>query len=192
MQVYTDSHVSTKFYWARPHVLSPESSATITWDIPEGIPAGAFPLPKGPLLCQMYPHDPLACSLLGALQMGLRTHCLLPDGLWLRSADLVVVLKQNILHVSVAPLVVYEDFVLLMDPKACIIGSRSQQIRDQAEGISVCAISQACIGCGTLETTSTSSAGHRRFPAALVHSRLEIRALAAAGAVPACQTGRCL
>ena len=45
MQVYTDSHVSTKFYWARPHVLSPESSATITWDIPEGTPAGTQSCP---------------------------------------------------------------------------------------------------------------------------------------------------
>jgi hypothetical protein len=43
VQVYTDSHVSTKYHWARPHVLSPESSATITWDIPEGTPAGAHP-----------------------------------------------------------------------------------------------------------------------------------------------------
>ena len=43
VQVYTDSHVSTKFYWARPHMLSPESTATITWDIPEGTPAGAAP-----------------------------------------------------------------------------------------------------------------------------------------------------
>ena len=40
LQVYTDSHVSTKYHWARPHVLSPESTATITWDIPEGIPSG--------------------------------------------------------------------------------------------------------------------------------------------------------
>ncbi|KAK9901622.1 hypothetical protein WJX75_005298 [Coccomyxa subellipsoidea] len=42
--VYTDSHVSTKYHWARPHVLSPESSATITWDIPEGTPAGVYRL----------------------------------------------------------------------------------------------------------------------------------------------------
>lgn len=42
MQVYTDSHVSTKYHWTRPHVLSPESSATITWDIPEGTSAGAI------------------------------------------------------------------------------------------------------------------------------------------------------
>ncbi|CAL8468077.1 g7616 [Coccomyxa elongata] len=42
--VYTDNHVSTKFYWARPHMLSPESTATITWDIPEGTPAGMYRL----------------------------------------------------------------------------------------------------------------------------------------------------
>ena len=38
--MYTDGHVSTKYHWARPHVLSPESTATITWDIPEGTPSG--------------------------------------------------------------------------------------------------------------------------------------------------------
>ena len=35
---YTDSDVSTKYHWARPHVLSPESTATVTWDIPRGHP----------------------------------------------------------------------------------------------------------------------------------------------------------
>ena len=41
LQVYTDSDVSTKYHWARPHVLSPESTATITWDIPEGTFSGS-------------------------------------------------------------------------------------------------------------------------------------------------------
>ena len=41
MQVYTDSHVSTKYHWARPHTLSPESTATITWDIPDKTLSGA-------------------------------------------------------------------------------------------------------------------------------------------------------
>jgi DNA gyrase inhibitor GyrI len=41
MQVYTDAHVSTKYHWQRPHILSPESSATISWDIPDDTPAGA-------------------------------------------------------------------------------------------------------------------------------------------------------
>ena len=40
LQVYTDSDVSTKYHWARPHVLSPESTATVTWDIPEGTLSG--------------------------------------------------------------------------------------------------------------------------------------------------------
>lgn len=57
VQVYTDNHVSTKFYWARPHMLSPESTAIITWDIPEGTPAGAAPLhtPSSSLLSTCTP-----------------------------------------------------------------------------------------------------------------------------------------
>jgi len=43
VQVYTDSHVSTRYHWARPHALSPESTATITWDIPEDTSSGKAP-----------------------------------------------------------------------------------------------------------------------------------------------------
>ena len=48
-QVHTDDHVSTKFHWQRPHILSPESSATITWDIPPGTPPGLCMLLLDPL-----------------------------------------------------------------------------------------------------------------------------------------------
>ncbi|KAK9816671.1 hypothetical protein WJX72_003530 [[Myrmecia] bisecta] len=39
---YTDNDLSTKYHWQRPHMLSSESTATITWTIPEGTPAGTY------------------------------------------------------------------------------------------------------------------------------------------------------
>ncbi len=41
-QVLTDNDISTKFAWARPHHLSSESTATITWDIEPGTPSGTY------------------------------------------------------------------------------------------------------------------------------------------------------
>ncbi|KAL3142319.1 hypothetical protein ABBQ38_002661 [Trebouxia sp. C0009 RCD-2024] len=40
--VYTDNDISTKFHWQRPHMLSSESTATVTWKIPEGTEAGTY------------------------------------------------------------------------------------------------------------------------------------------------------
>lgn len=40
--VYTDDDISTKFHWQRPHMLSSESTATITWKIPEGTEDGTY------------------------------------------------------------------------------------------------------------------------------------------------------
>ena len=51
--MYTDSHVSTKYHWARPHTLSPESTATITWDIPEGTLSGEPCISYQELKCAM-------------------------------------------------------------------------------------------------------------------------------------------
>ena len=41
-QVYTDDDISTKFHWQRPHMLSSESTATVTWKIPEGTEEGTY------------------------------------------------------------------------------------------------------------------------------------------------------
>jgi len=41
-QVYTDDDISTKFHWQRPHMLSSESTATVTWKIPEGTEDGTY------------------------------------------------------------------------------------------------------------------------------------------------------
>ena len=77
LQVYTDSDVSTKYHWGRPHVLSPESTATITWDIPEGTLSGmrcqlaAVCMPKFPSLSGVHPvHD--AFGLYRAMTSGLQ------------------------------------------------------------------------------------------------------------------------
>lgn len=40
--VYTDDDISTKFHWQRPHMLSSESTATVTWKIPEGTEDGTY------------------------------------------------------------------------------------------------------------------------------------------------------
>jgi len=40
-QVLTDDHLSTRFAWARPHTLSSESTAAISWEIPPGVQPGA-------------------------------------------------------------------------------------------------------------------------------------------------------
>ena len=42
LQVYTDDDISTKFHWQRPHMLSSESTATVTWKIPEGTEDGTY------------------------------------------------------------------------------------------------------------------------------------------------------
>jgi neutral ceramidase len=41
-EVHTDNDMSTKFYWSRPHMLSSESTAAITWQIPSGTPDGTY------------------------------------------------------------------------------------------------------------------------------------------------------
>lgn len=41
-QVLTDAHRSTRFAWARPHTLSSESTAAISWDIPASVRPGLF------------------------------------------------------------------------------------------------------------------------------------------------------
>jgi hypothetical protein len=44
MQVLTDDHLSTRFAWARPHTLSSESTAAISWEVPPGVqPGGRAP-----------------------------------------------------------------------------------------------------------------------------------------------------
>ena len=42
LQVYTDDDISTKFHWQRLHMLSSESTATVTWKIPEGTEDGTY------------------------------------------------------------------------------------------------------------------------------------------------------
>ena len=44
LQAFTDNDVSTKFAWARPHTLSSQSTATISWHIPGGTPDGTYRL----------------------------------------------------------------------------------------------------------------------------------------------------
>lgn len=44
VQVFTDNDISTKYAWGRPHTLSSESLATISWQIPEGTPSGTYRL----------------------------------------------------------------------------------------------------------------------------------------------------
>lgn len=44
LQVHTDNDISTKFFWKRPSMLSPESTATIQWNIPEGTQPGQYRL----------------------------------------------------------------------------------------------------------------------------------------------------
>ena len=44
LQVLTDNDMSTKFHWKRPSMLSPQSTATITWTIAEGTPPGTYRL----------------------------------------------------------------------------------------------------------------------------------------------------
>ena len=44
LQVLTDNDMSTKFHWKRPSMLSPQSTATITWTIPDGTPPGTYRL----------------------------------------------------------------------------------------------------------------------------------------------------
>ena len=41
-QVLTDDHLSTRFAWARPHTLSSESTAAISWDIPASVQPGGW------------------------------------------------------------------------------------------------------------------------------------------------------
>jgi len=43
-QAYTDNDVSTTFRWERPHVLSSESTATLTWRVPADAVAGTYRL----------------------------------------------------------------------------------------------------------------------------------------------------
>nr|QOL01216.1 putative extracellular protein TR9_024 [Trebouxia lynnae] len=40
--VYTDNDISTKLHWQRPHMLSSESTATVTWKIPPGTEDGTY------------------------------------------------------------------------------------------------------------------------------------------------------
>ena len=42
LQVHTDNDICTTYFWKRPHMLSSESTATITWTIPEGTPDGTY------------------------------------------------------------------------------------------------------------------------------------------------------
>jgi hypothetical protein len=44
VQAYTDNDVSTTFDWQRPHVLSSQSTATLTWRIPADVVAGNYRL----------------------------------------------------------------------------------------------------------------------------------------------------
>lgn len=44
LQVYTDNDTSTKYAWGRPHTLSSESTATISWQIPKGTADGVYRL----------------------------------------------------------------------------------------------------------------------------------------------------
>ena len=43
-QAYTDNDVSTTFHWERPHALSSESTATLTWRVPADAVAGTYRL----------------------------------------------------------------------------------------------------------------------------------------------------
>ena len=43
-QAYTDNDVSTTFHWERPHALSSESSATLTWRVPADAVTGTYRL----------------------------------------------------------------------------------------------------------------------------------------------------
>ena len=40
--MHTDNDICTTYFWKRPHMLSSESTATITWTIPEGTPDGTY------------------------------------------------------------------------------------------------------------------------------------------------------
>lgn len=42
LQVCTDNDISTKFHWQRPHMLSSESTATVTWKIPPVTEDGTY------------------------------------------------------------------------------------------------------------------------------------------------------
>ena len=42
--MYTDNDISTKYAWGRPHTLSSQSTATISWRIPDGMPDGTYRL----------------------------------------------------------------------------------------------------------------------------------------------------
>jgi neutral ceramidase len=42
--VHTDADWSTKFAWGRPHALSELSSATISWEVPQGAAPGSYRL----------------------------------------------------------------------------------------------------------------------------------------------------
>jgi len=42
--VHTDNDMSTKFAWARPHRLSSESTATVTWRVPAEAAPGTYRL----------------------------------------------------------------------------------------------------------------------------------------------------
>ena len=44
LQAYTDNDVSTTFDWQRPHALSSQSTATLTWRIPTDVVAGTYRL----------------------------------------------------------------------------------------------------------------------------------------------------
>lgn len=40
--MHTDNDICTTYFWKRLHMLSSESTATITWTIPEGTPDGTY------------------------------------------------------------------------------------------------------------------------------------------------------
>lgn len=42
--MHTDNDMSTKFAWARPHPLSSESTATVTWRVPAEAAPGTYRL----------------------------------------------------------------------------------------------------------------------------------------------------
>ena len=44
VQVHTDNDLSTKFAWARPHPLSSESTATVSWRVPPDAAPGTYRL----------------------------------------------------------------------------------------------------------------------------------------------------
>lgn len=43
-QVATDNNMETKFAWQRPHPLSSESTAAVSWTVPDGAQPGTYRL----------------------------------------------------------------------------------------------------------------------------------------------------